>query len=176
MTTVCLTKVTAAHLRTYYKLTGGRSELFTFSRDAAMKKNILAEWEASLKRGGSCDICEQAVASLPCSISQRSPPSPSQRLLSSIVQRYSIYAYMQICTVREQTQAIKNGLFVNGFTGTTVPTVTLMPCSSTGIRYLPAVMFTNGTSQHHAYALNPLPTWRAQPGEFYRYCKYVHLH
>ena len=38
---------------------------FTFSRDAGRKKTVLAEWEASLKQSGSCDVRERAVASLP---------------------------------------------------------------------------------------------------------------
>ena len=49
-------KVTAVRLRMYYKLTGGRLKLFTFSRDAARKNNVLAAWEASLKQGRSCGI------------------------------------------------------------------------------------------------------------------------
>ena len=39
-----------------------------------MKNNVLASWEASLKRGGSCGVRERAVASLAL---QRSPPSAS---------------------------------------------------------------------------------------------------
>ena len=35
----------------------------------------MAAWEAELKWGGSSDVHEQAVASLPLSASQRSPPS-----------------------------------------------------------------------------------------------------
>ena len=50
-------------------------ELFTFSRDAGRKKTVSAVWEASLKQGGSCGVCEQAVASLSSSVSQRSSPS-----------------------------------------------------------------------------------------------------
>ena len=56
----CHAKVTAVCLKTYYKLTGGRSKPFTFSRGAARKKNVLAAWEASLKRGRSCGIPERA--------------------------------------------------------------------------------------------------------------------
>ena len=37
---------------------GGRS-FFTFNRDAARKNNVLGAWEASLKRGRSCDIRER---------------------------------------------------------------------------------------------------------------------
>ena len=48
---------------------------FTFSRDAGRKNAVLVAREASLERGGSCGIHERAVASLPLSASQRSPPS-----------------------------------------------------------------------------------------------------
>ena len=41
-----LAKVIVVHLRTFYKVKGGRLELFTFSRDAGRKHStILAVWE-----------------------------------------------------------------------------------------------------------------------------------
>ena len=52
LTAVRLAKVTAASVRTYYKLyTGGRLELIHYHRDAASKKNVLAAWKATLKAG-----------------------------------------------------------------------------------------------------------------------------
>ena len=49
----CGVRGTGVHLRIYYKLTGGGGgevgNFFTFSRDAATKKNVLGAWEASLK-------------------------------------------------------------------------------------------------------------------------------
>ena len=55
-----------------------------FSRDTARKKNVLAVWEALPKQGGSCGICERAVASLPSSASEWSPPSASKKSLSAL--------------------------------------------------------------------------------------------
>ena len=46
-------KATSVHLRTYYKLMGGRLKLFHFSRDTTKKRKVLAAWEASLKLGGN---------------------------------------------------------------------------------------------------------------------------
>ena len=60
LTAIGHTKVTAVCLRTYYKLTKERLELFTFRRDAA-RQNILAVWKVSLKRGESCGVRECAV-------------------------------------------------------------------------------------------------------------------
>ena len=41
-------KVIVVRLRTFYKVKGGRLELFTFSREAGRKNAILVAWEASL--------------------------------------------------------------------------------------------------------------------------------
>ena len=43
---------------------------FTLRRNATKEANVLAAWEESLKRGGSCGVHQQAVASSPWSISQ----------------------------------------------------------------------------------------------------------
>ena len=59
LTAISHTKVTAVHLRTYYKLTRARLKLFSYSRDAA-RKNILGTWEALLKRGRSHRIRKRA--------------------------------------------------------------------------------------------------------------------
>ena len=56
------------------RLTGEGRSFFTVSRNAVRKKNVLAAWEASLERGGSCAVCNRAVPSLPSSASQRSLP------------------------------------------------------------------------------------------------------
>ena len=60
--------------RTLYKVKGEAWSFFTFSRDAGRKNTVSAVWETSLERGGSCGVRERAVASLPSSASQRSPP------------------------------------------------------------------------------------------------------
>ena len=61
----------------------------TFIRDTARDHNIFALWEDSLKLGGRCGVCEQAV----------------DNSLSSIAQGYNTEAYN--CPVREQTWASK---------------------------------------------------------------------
>ena len=63
-----------SHCRTFYKVKGEAWSFSTFSRDAGRKNIVLAAWEASLKRGGSCGVREPVVASLPSSASRRSPP------------------------------------------------------------------------------------------------------
>ena len=52
---------------------GGRLDLFTFGKDETRKPNILATWEALLKLGGSCGICQRAMAISPSSTLDRSP-------------------------------------------------------------------------------------------------------
>ena len=54
---------------------GGRLDLLTFGRDTTRKVNILAALKVSLKQGGSCGVCQQAVASSLSFASQRSLPS-----------------------------------------------------------------------------------------------------
>ena len=86
-------------------LPGEGWSFFTLSRDAARKKNIFAAWETSLKQGGICGICEQAVASLLSSTLQRSPPSISQKSPSTaVLELYNLWM-----DVGRQT----NGIFFN---------------------------------------------------------------
>ena len=49
--------------------------------DATRKANVLAAWEALLKQGGSCGVCQHAVASSPSSALQRSPPSTCKGII-----------------------------------------------------------------------------------------------
>ena len=81
LTAIGHAKVTAVRLRTYYQLTRGRLKLFTFSRDAARKKNVLGAWEASLKPGRSCGVRERAPRK-----SHRRPPHKCHILMLIIVQ------------------------------------------------------------------------------------------
>ena len=59
-------KVTSVHLpsEVLQAYRGKVKSFFTFSRDAARKKNALATWEASLKCGESCGVRERVVARL----------------------------------------------------------------------------------------------------------------
>ena len=59
----------------FTRLRGEGWNFFTFRRDAVKKNNVFTAWEDSLKQGGSCGLCERAVASLLSSASQRSPSS-----------------------------------------------------------------------------------------------------
>ena len=69
---------------------GGRLDLFTFRRGSTRKTNVLTAWEASLKRGGSCGVCQRAVASSPSSTSQRSH-CPRAKLQYWSLQLYSLW-------------------------------------------------------------------------------------
>ena len=102
----------------------GKFEPFRFSRDATKKKNGLAAWEASLKRGGNCGIHEKAVASLSSSASKKSPSSTVQItiLMLRIVQFVKRLTHSNKWRVRQRfftsyiycTNCHVRALFVNG--------------------------------------------------------------
>ena len=52
-------------------LRGEGWNFFTFGRDVAREMNILARWEALLKMGGTCIVCERTEASLSSAIWKR---------------------------------------------------------------------------------------------------------
>ena len=71
------------------ELTGKRLSFFHFSKGPTKKKNGLAAWEASLKRGGNCGVREQALARLyrhPDCKGHLRPPRKSTLLILRIVQ------------------------------------------------------------------------------------------
>ena len=104
-------------LKTYYKLTWGRLKLFTLSRYAARKKNVLGAWEASLNGGKSCVVRERA----PRKGRHRPPHEGHLRPLRKGKEVLMLRIVQSV-----------NGLSPS--TGlATVPTVTFMPCSPTGI-------------------------------------------
>ena len=93
-------------------------KIFTFSRDATRKKNVLGAWEVSLKRGRSCGIRERA----PRKGHHRPPHKGHLRPLR-----------------KGKVLMLRIIQFVNGLRPSTgfflaiVLTVTFMPCSSMSI-------------------------------------------
>ena len=60
----------------------GKGKAFSPLAGMRKKRRTSLLWEASLKLGGSCDICERAVASSPLCSSQRSSLSASHRCIT----------------------------------------------------------------------------------------------
>ena len=67
-----------------------------FSSDAARKPNVLATWEVMVKQGGSCGICEQAVARSPSSAWQRSPLSVSSNQMPVCMLHVCVFVYAPV--------------------------------------------------------------------------------
>ena len=157
LTAVCLSEFTAIHLSTYYKLTGRRFGSLTFSRDAARKKNVLAVWEASLQRGGSCGVREWAVESLPSSASQRSPLSASQGSPSSAAHIH-VGTVLMLRPVQFANGLLghqTNGLFGNWLIYSSYRTnCHVCALFVNSIDQLPTVMFMTGKSYYHTSFAN----------------------
>ena len=60
---VRLANVTTVRVMSQNKLTGEGCSFSIFGRDAARETNLLATLEASLTMGGTCTVCERALAS-----------------------------------------------------------------------------------------------------------------